>query len=174
MLTGTKTLLRTPVIADAQFMLEIENDERYWHLSNNTSPFALEDLEEFVRTSTFNLLHDLQLRLVITEISSKEKVGLIDIFEYDPTHKRAGTGVFICDAFRGRGLAADALRVLVRYLFDVVQLRQIWSHVLTTNEASMKLYLAAGFEVTGIKKQWVLHNNAYHDEAILQLMNPKC
>jgi len=173
MLTGSKILLRVPGLSDVDFMLSIENDKRYWHLSGNTSPYSIADMETFVKESTSNLESDKQLRLVIFEIASKTKIGLIDIFEYEALHRRAGIGVFICDEFRGKGLAADALRVLVHYLFEIIQLHQVWCNVLSDNEASLKMFTAAGFKQTGLKKEWLFFDDSFHDEALLQLINPK-
>jgi diamine N-acetyltransferase len=173
MLQSSKILLRIPEPSDAAFMLAIENDERYWHLSNNQSPYSLADIEDFIRHSTANLLVDKQIRLVIVEQSTGEKAGLIDLFEYDPIHSRVGTGMIITEPFRQRGLGIEALRLIIRWLFDVVNVQQLWSNVLSNNEASMKLFKKAGFETTGVKKHWVYYQNEYCDETFLQLFNTK-
>ena len=172
MLNGSLAFLRTPDMSDVQFMLDIENDERYWHLSGNTSPFSTEDIERFVTESASNLETDHQLRLVIIDIATKNRAGLLDVFEYNPLHKRAGIGIFLHEEFRGKGLAADALRVLIQYLFKIVQLHQIWCNVLVENNSSMQLFLKAGFEQTCIKREWIFHDNQFHDEATLQFINP--
>ncbi|HBG71674.1 MAG: hypothetical protein A2W93_06815 [Bacteroidetes bacterium GWF2_43_63] len=172
MLNGSIAFLRTPDMSDIQFMLDIENDERYWHLSGNNSPYSPEDIERFVADSASNLEADRQLRLVIIEIASKQRAGLIDVFDYDSMHKRAGVGIFLKEEFRNKGLASDSLRVLIQYLFKIVQLHQVWCNVLIENTESLKLFLNAGFEQTCIKKEWVFHNKVFHDEATLQLINP--
>ena len=172
MLNGSIAFLRTPDISDVQFMLDIENDKRYWHLSGNTSPFSAEDIEHFITESASNLEKDRQFRLVIIDIATKKRAGLLDVFEYEPLHKRAGIGIFVHEDFRGKGLAADSLRVLTQYLFKIVQLHQLWCNVLIDNRSSMKLFLKAGFEQTCIKKEWIFYNNQFHDEATLQLINP--
>ncbi|MPM16927.1 Spermidine N(1)-acetyltransferase [bioreactor metagenome] len=172
MLNGSITFLRTPDLTDVSYMLSVENDERYWHLSGNTSPYSREDLERFIAESASNLETDRQLRLVIIEIASKQKVGLIDIFEYEPLHRRAGLGIFISEEFRRKGLASDSVRVVIKYLFEIMDLHQIWSNVLTENEGSMKLFIDAGFVQTCIKKDWVFFDGSFHDEATLQLINP--
>lgn len=172
MLNGSVAFLRTPDMSDVQFMLDIENDERYWHLSGNTSPYCAEDIEKFVKESSSNLEADRQLRLVIIDIATKKRAGLIDVFDYDPLHKRAGIGIFLMEEFRGKGLAADSLRVLIQYLFKIMQLHQLWCNVLVENSDSMKLFLSAGFEQTCVKREWIFHDNQFHDEATLQLINP--
>lgn len=162
-----------PDLSDVPFMLEIENDKRYWHLSGTTELFAEEDMRNFITTSTANLHHDKQGRFVIFDIASKQRAGLIDVFEFDALNRRAGIGVFIMEDLRCKGLAGDALRVLLQYLFEVLKLHQVWVHVLPDNEASLKLFTAAGFEITSTKKEWVFFNNKFHDEVLMQCFNPK-
>jgi len=172
MLNGSVAFLRTPDISDVQFMLDIENNERYWHLSGVTSPYSKKDIEQFINESSSNLKTDCQLRLVIIDISTKKRAGLLDVFEYEPLHKRAGIGIFLLEEFRGHGLASDALRVLIQYLFKIMKLHQLWCNILTENTESMKLFNGAGFNQTAIKKDWIFHNGKFHDEAIFQLINP--
>ncbi len=172
MLNGSVTFLRKPEHSDAQFMLDIENDERYWHLSGNTSPYTLQDIEQFIDESSSNLEIDGQLRLVIIDIATKNRAGLLDIFEYDSLHKRAGIGIFVAEEFRGKGLAFDALNTLIQYLFKVMDLHQLWCNVLADNDSSTNLFLKAGFKQTCIKKEWIFYNNCYHDEALFQIINP--
>jgi diamine N-acetyltransferase len=39
------------------------------------------------------------------------------------------------------------------------------------NEASLNLFTTFGFQKIGVKKDWIYHNNAFHDEALFQLIN---
>jgi len=173
MMNGSKTLLRIPDLTDVPFMLGIENDKRYWHLSGTTEPYTEEELQDFVTGSTANLQHDKQVRFVIFDIASKQRAGLIDVFEYDAQNSRAGLGVLIIDEYRNKGLAGDAIHVLLQYLFEVLNLHQVWANVLHDNEASIKLFTAAGFEITCIKKEWIFFNNKFHDEVLMQCLNRK-
>jgi len=173
MMNGSKTLLRIPDLSDVDFMLAIENDEHYWHLSGTTEPFTAEDLQNFITGSTANLQNDKQVRFVIFDIKTKQRAGLIDVFEYDALNRRAGVGIFINDDFRYKGLAGDALRVLMQYLFEVLDLHQVWANVLPDNDASLKLFTAAGFEITCTKKEWIFFNNKFHNEVLMQCFNPK-
>ncbi len=173
MLNGTRCVLRLPELTDASFMLRIENDERYWHLSNNTSPFSIEDMWALIQSSSSDLSVDHQLRMVIEEKTTGLSCGLIDVFEYDPKNQRAGLGIFICEDYRRKGIGSEALKLLCDYLFTVFELHQLWSRVLVSNEASMNLFRSAGFIQTGIKNDWLFFGNQFHNEAFFQLRNNK-
>ena len=107
MLNGSKILLRQPEIKDVDFILKIENDEKYWCLSGNTSPYSENDIKNFIITSTFDLFTDLQTRFVIEEKEYKLQVGLIDLFFYNEKNNDVACGIFICESHRRKNYALN-------------------------------------------------------------------
>ena len=97
------------------------------------------------------------------------KVGAIDLFEYDPIHRRAGIGILIYEqSDRGRGYASDAVETLCRYAHDTLRAHQLWCNVGADNEASLRLFRSAGFTEIGVKRDWLWRPDGYHDEVMLQ------
>ena len=96
-------------------------------------------------------------------------VGAIDLFEYDPIHRRAGIGILIYEqSDRGRGYASDAVETLCRYAHDTLRAHQLWCNVGADNEASLRLFRSAGFTEIGVKRDWLWRPDGYHDEVMLQ------
>ncbi len=84
-------------------------------------------------------------------------MGAIDLFDFDPHHRRAGVGVLIADqSDRGKGYAAEALETLVIYGFEVLGLHQLWCNIAASNQASIQLFTSAGFTLVGEKKSGCL------------------
>lgn len=52
-----------------------------------------------------------------------------------------------------RGLGRDALRTLLRHLFDDLDLQRVALHVVATNDRAIASYKACGFEVEGIERR---------------------
>jgi diamine N-acetyltransferase len=46
----------------------------------------------------------------------------------------------------------------------------LYCNITTDNTASIKLFEKAGFQIIGIKKDWIKINNSYIDEIILQMI----
>ena len=114
-----------------------------------------------------------QLRLVISDLQDKA-IGLIDIFDFEPNHKRAGIGIIILDTERrNKGIGAESITLLNNYVFDVLGLRQIYANILEENLASMHLFKKLGFVEVGIKKDWVRVKNTFKNEVLLQKINKK-
>ena len=66
---------------------------------------------------------------------------------------------------------SEALGLLINYCFKTVNLHQIYCNITTENEASLHLFKKMGFEITGLKQDWIYHDGKFHDEYILQLIN---
>ena len=99
-------------------------------------------------------------------------IGAIDLFDFDPFHLRVGIGILIHHpADRSKGYASSALNLMVRYCFEKLGLHQIYANILTDNEHSMNLFLHAGFEVIGTKKDWIRAGRMWKDEILMQLIS---
>ncbi len=156
---------------DLDFLFKIENNPSFWEVSGTKKPFSKYILKQYIANSHMDIYEAKQLRLVI---ENKQKViGLIDLFNFEPQHQRAGIGILINSEFQYKGFASIALELLLEYSFSVLQLHQVYANIQTTNTASIKLFTKAGFELVGIKKQWNKTPNSYQDIALYQLINKK-
>jgi diamine N-acetyltransferase len=164
--------LRAVEPQDASDLYDWENDRSIWAVSNTQIPFSKFVLEEFVNTSHQDIYTNKQLRLMVNETSSARTVGCIDIFEFDPQHARAGIGIYIHKDFREKGLASECLQLVIEYAFKTLHLKQIYSHINSSNLASLNLFTKSGFEKTALKKSW--HKTSllsFEDVWFLQLIN---
>jgi diamine N-acetyltransferase len=157
---------------DLELLYEWENNETYWTISNTVSPFSRFTLKRYIENSHKNLYETGQLRLMIEHIEEKVTVGTIDIFEFDPFHKRAGIGILIAnEAYRRRGLASMSLTCLIEYCFNTLQLHQLFCNIQEDNLASIDLFRNHGFKQMGIKKDWIQADKGYMDVIMFQLIN---
>lgn len=157
---------------DLEILYLWENDPSVWHLSGTLIPFSKYLLRQYLENSAKDIFETRQLRLIIQLNGEKRPVGAIDLFEFDPFHRRAGIGILIADpSDRGRGYAKEALETLILYAFDVMKLHQLWCNIACGNSQSLKLFTAAGFRVVGEKKEWLFTGEGYEDEWMLQLVN---
>ncbi|MBX2799733.1 MAG: GNAT family N-acetyltransferase [Myxococcales bacterium] len=73
---------------------------------------------------------------------------------------------------RGRGLALDATRLWVRYGRDVLGLRKIYLHTVSSNERNVRLNQQLGFRVEGLLKTEVQVDGTPHDVLRMALVTP--
>jgi len=167
-----KIRLRAIEPEDLELLYEWENSGSYWVISNTVSPFSRFTLKRYIENSHRNIYETGQLRLMIDQIEDNLTIGTIDIFEFDPFHKRAGIGILLAnESYRRKGYASMSLVCLINYCFKTLQLHQLFCNILSVNTESLELFKKHGFIQTGIKKDWILTDDGYLDEYIFQLIN---
>jgi diamine N-acetyltransferase len=163
--------LRAVEPEDLELLYEWENNSDYWIISNTVTPFSKYTLKRYIENSHKNIYEAGQLRLMIEHIQDKQTIGTIDIFDFDPFHKRAGMGVLIADKeFRRKGYASMALTCLIDYCFKTLLLHQLYCNILENNCESIDLFKKLGFKEIGRKKDWVRTDNGYLSEIMFQLV----
>jgi diamine N-acetyltransferase len=109
---------------------------------------------------------------VVFTDDSKITVGAVDLFDFEPFHLRAGVGILIGDhKERNKGYAGAALKAIIDYAFDILQLKQLYCNIETDNSASLNLFKKYGFEIIGVKKMWLKSEKGFKDEVMLQLIS---
>lgn len=171
-LKGQNIYLRALEPEDLEFVYAIENDESIWEISHTQTPYSRFLIRQYLENAHQDIYEAKQLRLAICLTNSSEAIGLIDLFDFDPQHSRAGIGILIQNSSeRNKGIGSEALQLLIEYAFSQLQLHQLYANIGTDNEASLQLFTKFGFQKIGIKKQWNKVNNVYKDEALFQLIN---
>jgi len=159
---------------DLELLYEWENNSSNWIISNTVVPFSKYTLKRYLENSHKNIYETGQLRLMIDHIPDNTTIGTIDIFDFDPFHKRAGLGILIAkEEYRRKGYASMAIICLIEYCFSTLLVHQLYCNILANNCESMELFKKAGFVQSGIKKDWIKTSDGYLDEYIFQLINSR-
>lgn len=172
-LKGNKVYLRALEPEDLSFLYEIENDETLWEVSNTQTPYSKWLLKNYLENSHQDIYEVKQLRLAIVENNSENLIGLIDLYDFDPKNSRVGLGIVVKNpSERNKGYGSEAVKLLLGYAFQVLNVHQIYVNVAETNAASLKLFSNFGFQKVGVKKHWTKVGSVYVDEVLFQLINP--
>ncbi len=173
MLRSENLLLRAIEPSDLDLMHEWENNPAIWHLGRTVSPFSKFSLEEYIRHVEQDIYATRQLRFVIEQLNdSKKTIGYIDLYEFDPLHRRAGVGILIGDeSERRKRYASEALRTLIHYSFNFLNLRQLFCFIPENNFPSKTLFGNNGFKEAGILQDWLLVSGEWIPVIVMQLIN---
>ena len=155
-LSGTRLLLRAIEPEDVSFVYRWENDPSAWGDGCALAPYSRYAIRTYIEESQRqDIFQSRQLRLMIVCQNDKSVAGMVDLFDFDPYHRRAAVGIYVDTRYRKQGMASEALELLCRYAFDFLHLHQLYAHVAERNAASLRLFESSGFERCGLLSQWI-------------------
>lgn len=167
-LKGENIYLRALEPEDLEFIFTIENDQSIWELSNTITPYSRYVIKQYLENAHKDIFEVKQLRLVISNLN-EETIGLIDLFDFDFTNRRAGVGLLIkYEKDRQKGYGKEALELLIAYTRSHLNLHQLYCNISEDNTTSIMLFKNQGFEIVGLKNDWNLVNNKFKNEYLLQ------
>ena len=169
-LKGTHINLRALEPEDLDFLYQIENNESFWQVSHTNTPFSKYILKQYIENAHLDIFEAKQLRLLIEEKLTRKQIGMIDLFDFNPIHKRAGIGILIHPKFQKNGFASEALSNLISYCFSHLNLHQLYANISSDNIKCISLFTKHHFKEAGIKKDWNLLNGKFTDEVLFQLI----
>ena len=125
-------------------------------------PYTEDSAIEFLRQAREHWQHDEGYTFALIEKRPARFVGCMGIHPLWK-HNRAEVGYWIGKPFWGRGLATEALRLLIEFGFDVLQLNRIEAGHFSHNPASGRVMQKAGMRPEGLRRGYLLHRETYKD-----------
>ena len=169
-LKGQNLTLRALELEDLNFLFQIENNESFWEVSHTQAPFSKYILKRYIENGHLDIFETKQMRFLIEEKSTNKQIGMIDLFDFNPQHQRAGIGLLIHPKFQQKGFASEALSMLINYCFSHLNLHQLYVNITTDNIKSISLFEKHDFIKVGIKKDWILSEGTFKNEILFQLI----
>jgi diamine N-acetyltransferase len=173
MLTTTNICLRALEPEDLDLLYSWENDASEWHAGDTLSPYSRYELRRHIDSSRRSIFEENQLRLMIEQSEPHRSAGLVDLYAFDPHHRKAAVGITIDKACRRQGLATLALELICRYAFEVLLLHQLYGYIAAGNDVSLRLFDRCGFSPSGTLADWIARPDGYEDVRIVQRINPQ-
>ncbi|WP_408009902.1 GNAT family N-acetyltransferase [Pseudalkalibacillus sp. A8] len=94
------------------------------------------------------------IRWGITVKDFNKVIGSCGFLNTVPKHHRAEVGFELCKDYWGQGIASEALKAVVRYGFDQLELERIEALIELTNLPSQKLVERQGFLREGLLRHY--------------------
>jgi [ribosomal protein S5]-alanine N-acetyltransferase len=98
-------------------------------------------------------------------------IGVIGLDLREDVYRKAPLlGYWLSETFWGRGIMTEAIKIIVDYGFNNLDIVRIQAGVLSNNPRSMRVLEKAGFVKEGILKQGIIKNGVILDEHIYGLV----
>ncbi|KAB3525920.1 GNAT family N-acetyltransferase [Alkaliphilus serpentinus] len=90
---------------------------------------------------------------VYSKNDNSRLVGIIEAMDFNQKVNMVTIGYFLAEDQWGRGIASEAVRRLITFLFEVAEINRIHAEVMPDNVASKKVLLKNGFIKEGLVRQ---------------------
>ena len=110
-------------------------------------------------------------RFTIVLLEGDTLIGQISLHNIDHLNRNAFFGLAIGEAeHRGKGYGTEALRLVLNYGFNTLNLHNIMLSVDADNIAAVNCYKKLGFKESGRRREWVFKNGKYVDKLYMDLL----
>lgn len=164
---ATDIRLRAIEPEDLDILYAIENDTEVWDVSENNVPYSRYILHDYLAHAQADIYADRQVRMVVVDAQG-HTVGMADVVNFSPAHRRAEVSIVIQKRQRRKGYATQALRLVMAYARRTLHLRQLYAVVSNDNAASLALFRKAGFSATAQLADWLYDGQSYHSATLFQ------
>lgn len=168
-LSAYQVCLKTIEDQDLEYIYKWKND---WGLAELIKayplPIARYEIQEWVKK---NHSDKNQIFLGIYLKDYVSIIGVIRLKYIDWISRNAELGIYIGeDKYRGRGLGKEALKLLLKYAFQEINLHKISLTVLEYNANAIKLYKSCGFTQEGLLREQFWVNGKYENVFLMGLL----
>ena len=174
MITGEKTLLRGITKDDASVIYKWVNCEELRSLTGTLYPVSEYEHDEWIKRAV--TASDKKL-FMICDRETSTPIGTIGLKNFDSINKRAelfisiGNSEFLSTPSSKGGYGTDAVKTLVNYCFNHLNIHKISLNVFASNKRAIRCYETAGFVQEGLLKQHHFSNGAYEDVYVMAIIS---
>lgn len=123
-------------------------------------PYPPDAADEFINTAQDKWRKDEAFVFGIIEKRCGSFAGCMGIHPV-AEHNRAEVGYWIGKPYWGRGLATAALRLIIRFGFETLELNRVEAGHFEYNPASGRVMKKAGMRFEGRRRQFLMHREQY-------------
>ncbi len=164
MLTGKKVRLRAYRREDLPLALKYINQPEVKTNLVIGVPFPLKPEEEEKWYEGISVSKPENYSFAIETLAKPHYIGGCGLNKIDWKNRVAQVGIFIGpERYRGRGYGTDAMRVLLRFIFDQMNMNKVRLEVFSFNDRAIRSYQKCGFVREGVMRQELFRNGRYHD-----------
>jgi RimJ/RimL family protein N-acetyltransferase len=169
---GEKVCLRAYKAEDIPLATAYVNDKELKKFLAPNIPFPMSLWEEEVWIKSQKDNKNGEFNFAIEDLKTKQYIGGCGIQTVNWLTRVAVIGIMIGDKeYWGKGYGTDAMKVLIKFIFEDMNINKIRLNTFSFNERAIKCYEKCGFKVEGVLKSEIFKEGKYYDEIIMSIFN---
>jgi len=167
-LEGKRVYLRPIENDDLDFFYTTLWDKEDRRLTGTQTVFSRIGVQKFFE----NISQDnSRIDLIICLQENNHPIGDMAMLDIDHRNRNAVVRISIFDhEFWGKGYGTEAMSLLLKYGFEILNLHRIGLDVFSFNKRAVKSYEKLGLKQEGIIKDKLFYDGEYHDSIIMGVL----
>ena len=165
-----RLLLRAFAERDAESIYSLQSNARvlrYW----DSPPWTeLSRADAFIAACRKMQEEGSGARFAIETRADNTFVGWCSMFRWNPVYRSLGIGYCFDEPSWGKGYATEAVRAMVQWAYDTLDLNRVEAELDTRNAASAKVLEKLGFEREGLRREDCIVSGEVSDSWIYGLL----
>lgn len=170
MIAGEHVILRAFERDDAERCYRWMNDPNIVRTLKTRYPIAFQNEIEWLDRAMHVSPNDTERHFAIERKDDRSHIGNASIHDIEWVSRTAAFGLFIGEPSAwNKGFGSDAIRTLVRFAFDEMNLRKLRNNVFDYNDRAKHILEAQGFVQEGRLRKEFYREGSYHDIVLLSI-----
>ncbi len=168
-LVGDRIYLSPRSIEDAEIYTKWMNDfEVTDYTGRSATVLTLDAEKKYLENKNIN---SDATAFAIVDLKTDEMVGTLSLENVNYNHRTAVLGIFIGNPdYRSNGYGTEAIKLLLDYGFNYMNLNSVNLSVLDCNERAIKCYKKCGFKEAGRLRKSKFVNGKYYDTLLMDIL----
>ena len=165
-----RLLLRELTEFDAEDVLRIRGDAEVTKYNSGMPITNRAEAKVLIDSIASDFRQQLAVRWGLLLKSNGVVVGLCGYNFWDRANRRASVGYDLARAYWGRGLMPEALRRIVQFGFDEMNLNRVEADCTSLNTASARVLEKVGFKSEGMQREQYFEYGQFFDLLLFGLL----
>lgn len=168
-LIGERIYLSPRSMEDAEIYTVWMNDfEVTDYTGRSASILTLEAEKKYLENKNIN---SDEIAFAIVDLNTDELIGTVGFADVKNSDRSATLGIFIGNAdYRSKGYGTEAIKLLLDFGFNYMNLNSVNLTVLGCNERAIKCYKKCGFREIGALRKSKFVNGKYYDLVFMDIL----
>lgn len=138
---------------DLEALFEIYDNEKVFEYCGIIPKHNKETVRKMIPHFERDFNKETIIKWGIFRKSNRELVGIMEIGSYNKKVNMVTIGYFLAEKYWNQGITTEAVRILVKHLFEEIHVNRIQAEVMPLNENSKKVLKKNGFTSEGVIRQ---------------------
>ena len=131
---------------------------------------SIDDAKKLIEVFQKNFYEKRAIRWGIIIKENNKFIGTLGLNSLQLKNKKAEIGYEIHPSYWRKGYTSEAIKEVLHYSFQELDLNRIGAVVFLENQASINLLEKLGFSKEGVLRDYLFQNNTFHTTNILSLL----